>query len=136
MERKVGDKGNWRERKQRKCELSHARPQSSKDHASSKGDDNHRTSRNEKNSLRTMRPKNRAPFSYERAKDLPSLIPLWPSEIKDESQEGREKIILKLNAALRAERRRGRAGHWAYDLNRHRALKQALDAEMIKAKHS
>lgn len=31
--------------------------------------------------------------------------------------------------ALRAERARGRGGHWTYDLNRHIALAQAYTAE-------
>jgi hypothetical protein len=38
-------------------------------------------------------------------------------------------IVARLARALRAERQRGRAGHWSYDLNRHIALAQALDAE-------
>ena len=38
-------------------------------------------------------------------------------------------VTKKLAQAVRAERRRGRAGHWSYDLNRHIALAQALKAE-------
>jgi hypothetical protein len=38
-------------------------------------------------------------------------------------------LVARLARALRAERQRGRAGHWSYDLNRHIALAQALDAE-------
>jgi hypothetical protein len=34
-----------------------------------------------------------------------------------------------LSRALRAARRRGRAGHWTYDLNRHIGLVQAFRAE-------
>ena len=30
--------------------------------------------------------------------------------------------LMKLRRALRAERRRGLAGHWSYDLNRHLGL--------------
>lgn len=66
---------------------------------------------------------------YDRPKDLPSLIPLWPAEIADTSPENNAMIIRRLNDALRKERQRGRAGHWAYNLNRHRALKRALQAE-------
>ena len=32
--------------------------------------------------------------------------------------------------SLRDERRRGQAGHWSYDLNRHIALAQAYAAEL------
>lgn len=66
---------------------------------------------------------------YDRPKDLPSLIPLWPDEIADTSPENNAMIIRRLSDALRKERQRGRAGHWAYNLNRHRALKRALQAE-------
>ena len=34
-----------------------------------------------------------------------------------------------MERALRAERKRGRAGHWAYDLARHAALHRAWIAE-------
>lgn len=58
----------------------------------------------------------------ERARELARLIPLWPSEIADTSREGRTRLIAKLECALKAERRRGRSGHWTYDLARHAAL--------------
>jgi hypothetical protein len=47
---------------------------------------------------------------------------LWPHEVSDRSIEGRRKIIAALDKALRAERRRGNAGHWTYDVARHAAL--------------
>jgi hypothetical protein len=37
--------------------------------------------------------------------------------------------VAQIIRAWRAERRRGISGHWAYDLNRHLALSQALAAE-------
>ena len=43
-------------------------------------------------------------------------------------------ILVRLRRALRAERSRGRAGHWSYDLNRHIALKQAYEAEILLAR--
>lgn len=58
----------------------------------------------------------------ERARELARLVPLWPSEIADTSREGRARLIAKLEQALKAERRRGRSGHWTYDLARHAAL--------------
>ncbi len=42
-------------------------------------------------------------------------------------RETRAALILKLRHAIERERQRGLHRHWAYDLNRHIALKQALD---------
>jgi hypothetical protein len=39
----------------------------------------------------------------------------------------RAKIVLKLERMIERERLRGARKHWSYDLNRHIALKQALD---------
>ena len=66
---------------------------------------------------------------YDRARHLPRLIPVGPDDIADESPAGRRAILARLARALRAERNRGRAGHWTYDLNRHIGLKQAYAAE-------
>jgi hypothetical protein len=71
----------------------------------------------------------RAPRPYDRLQQLPKLIGLWPSELTDGSAKGAEKILALLRKALRAERARGRAGHWTYDLNRHMALSESLKAE-------
>ena len=72
---------------------------------------------------------------YRRERHLPRLLPLMPSEIADESASMRRRIVARLARALRAERTRGRAGHWTYDLNRHMALCQAYAAErrLLKA---
>lgn len=66
---------------------------------------------------------------YKRASELPKLLPLWPCEIADTSQSGRLRVVAKLRRALRAERQRGLAGHWTYDLARHRQLLAAFRAE-------
>ena len=66
---------------------------------------------------------------YDRARHLPRLITIGPDEIKDDSPAARRAILTRLARALRAERNRGRAGHWTYDLNRHLGLKQAHAAE-------
>lgn len=58
----------------------------------------------------------------DRAAELARLVPLWPAEIADTSPEGRARLVAKLYRALKAERRRGEAGHWSYDLARHAAL--------------
>jgi len=67
---------------------------------------------------------------YERLRDLPRLIALWPREVHDKSVDGALTIIAKLRQAMRAERRRGTAGHWSYDLERHLSLARALKAEV------
>jgi hypothetical protein len=69
---------------------------------------------------------------YDRRTALARVLALWPSEIEDESLQGRVRIVAKLRRALRAERQRGLAGHWTYDLARHaellRVYKQELQA--------
>ena len=39
----------------------------------------------------------------------------------------RAQIVLRLERMIERERQRGIRKHWSYDLNRHIALKQALD---------
>lgn len=72
------------------------------------------------------------PSRYRRAVDLPKLIPLWPHEIADRSPAGRQRLLMRLRAALRAERQRGLAGHWTYDLARHTQLLAAYRAEVAE----
>ncbi|MFV0298352.1 MAG: hypothetical protein ACK5JT_19795 [Hyphomicrobiaceae bacterium] len=67
---------------------------------------------------------------YDRSRDLPRLIPLWPIEITDTSHEGALRLIRRIRRALREERRRGVAGEWCYDLRRHAGLSLALKAEL------
>ena len=67
--------------------------------------------------------------AYRRATDLPRLLPLEASELADVTHDGRLRIIAALERALLAERRRGRTGHWSYQLGRHANLRRALDAE-------
>ena len=66
--------------------------------------------------------------SYDRARDLPRLLPLLPGEIDDCAG-----VIDRLDKALKRERALGQRGHWAYDLSRHFALKAALTAERAAA---
>lgn len=61
---------------------------------------------------------------------LAKLLPLWPGELADTSLEGRRKRIALIRRALRAERRRGLAGHWTYDLARHAGLLACYHAEV------
>ena len=57
-------------------------------------------------------------ISYDRRVELARVLPLWPHELED-TPEARQRIVGTLRRALRAERQRGVAGHWAYDLHRH-----------------
>jgi hypothetical protein len=61
---------------------------------------------------------------------LSRLLALWPHELDDESAEARARILGRLRKALRAERRRGLAGHWTYDLARHIELLRLYRAEV------
>jgi hypothetical protein len=80
-------------------------------------------------SPRTHRTVIPAPVPYDRARDLPRLIPLWPDELADTTQAGREALVARLAALLRRERQQGAAGAWSYDVARHRQLLIAWRAE-------
>ena len=69
---------------------------------------------------------------YDRRRDLARLIHLDPFEPMPADRAASEAILARLRSALRAERNRGRAGHWTYDLNRHIALRQAYAAELAR----
>ncbi|MCB1504667.1 MAG: hypothetical protein KDJ47_06780 [Hyphomicrobiaceae bacterium] len=66
---------------------------------------------------------------YNRKIDLPRLISIWPEELRPGSENLQKDIVRRLRAALRAERRRGLAGHWSYDLARHSQLLTAYREE-------
>jgi hypothetical protein len=70
--------------------------------------------------------------SDERDAELARLLPLWPAEIADNSPAGLARLAAKLERALKDERRRGRAGHWSYDLARHAALLAAWRRERAR----
>jgi hypothetical protein len=54
--------------------------------------------------------------------------------LEDQSAPARERIVAKLRKALRAERRRGLAGHWTYDLARHIELLRLYRGELAALK--
>ena len=93
-----------------------------------------------KSSHKTVNPKQtktsdqagRAGKRFDRELELPKLIGIWPSELRDDSAEQAARIIALLRKALRAQRRLGRAAHWTYDLNRHLALVEALRSERAR----
>lgn len=76
------------------------------------------------------RPASAPPRPYDRRAELPRVLPLWPHELDDESPQGRRHILCRLRRALRAERRRGIAGHWTYDLSRHVQLLRVYRMEL------
>ena len=65
----------------------------------------------------------------QRCGDLQRLLAAWPNEIADVSVAGRCLTLRRLERALRQERARARAGHWAYDVARHQQLARLLRAE-------
>ncbi len=67
---------------------------------------------------------------YDRRRDLAPLLTLWPWELDDSSVDSRLRIVAMLRRALRIERQRGIAGHWAYDISRHERLLKAYKAEV------
>lgn len=69
---------------------------------------------------------------YDRARHLPGLARATPQEISSTDRAVGRILLARLMRALRGERRRGRAGHWSYDLNRHIALLQAIAAERAR----
>lgn len=68
----------------------------------------------------------------ERGLRLSRLVPLWPAQIDMPGEAAARRVIHALERALREERRRGRAGHWSYDINRHLALARALRDERAR----
>jgi hypothetical protein len=74
--------------------------------------------------------------AYLRSRDLPKLTALWPHKLDDESQEGCFACLPSFAVRLRAERRRGLAGHWSYDLNRHLGLLSAYKGELAALRAS
>ena len=75
---------------------------------------------------------NDKPLETEHLRRLSRLLPLWPHELADPSLEGRQRRVALLRRALRAERRRGLAGEWTYDLARHVALRACYQAEVAE----
>jgi len=66
---------------------------------------------------------------YDRATILPRLLPVGPDDLAPDGVAATRRLCRLLARAMRAERGRGRAGHWSYSLDRHVALVQAYRAE-------
>ena len=67
---------------------------------------------------------------YDRIRDLPRLLPLWPEELTDFTLGGRARLVSRLLGHLRRERARGLSGDWSYDISRHRQLLVVFQAEV------
>jgi len=72
---------------------------------------------------------------YERTRDLPRLLPLWPHEVETPSASDHARLLAMMRRALRRERQRGLAGHWTYDLARHAQLLRAYRVEVAAYLH-
>ena len=70
-----------------------------------------------------------APTPYDRMRDLPRLLRMWPHEVAALGEADRGALIERLRQMLRNERKRGLSRHWSYDLARHAALLRAYRAE-------
>ena len=67
--------------------------------------------------------------AYDRMRDLPRMLRLWPQEIGRLSESDQAWLVERLAQVLRAERQRGLTRHWSYDLSRHAGLLRAYRAE-------
>lgn len=74
------------------------------------------------------------PRPYDRNRDLPKLMPIWPHELDTPTPEAHAALIAKLERMLRAERQRGLANDWTYDLPRHTQLMACYKAEVAALK--
>lgn len=68
---------------------------------------------------------------YDRTRDLPRLLRLWPEEVARLGANDQAWLVAKLRDMLRAERQRGLTRHWSYDVSRHASLLRAYRAETI-----
>ena len=64
--------------------------------------------------------------------ELNRILPVGQDELAAPGAAVTHKLLSMLGKALRSERRRGRAGHWTYDLGRHAALAQAIAEERLR----
>jgi Family of unknown function (DUF6477) len=74
------------------------------------------------------------PDHYDRLRDLPRLLRMWPSQAAALGEVDRAGLVEQLRQMLRNERKRGLSRHWSYDLSRHAALLRAYRAEAAALK--
>jgi hypothetical protein len=80
----------------------------------------------------TRFPRPKPVSAYDRLRDLPRLLLLWPEEVRRLGPGDQPRLVLKLTQMLRAERQLGLSRHWSYDLTRHAALLRAWRAEKLQ----
>lgn len=69
---------------------------------------------------------------YQRERDLPGLLHLWPDEAERFRAGDTKWLVSYLEQALAGERRRGLEGRWPYDQARHAGLLRALKYERAR----
>jgi hypothetical protein len=72
------------------------------------------------------------PPAYDRARDLPRLVPLLVEDLDTPTAARQERLVALLRRCLRAERRRAGHRHWAYYPSRHAALALATRHESAR----
>lgn len=70
-----------------------------------------------------------ARIAYDRKRDLPRLMPVWPDDLADKSLAGRTRILAQLEHYARGLRAAALVNAWHYDLARHRQVLAALEHE-------
>jgi hypothetical protein len=70
-----------------------------------------------------------AASGYDRLRDLPRLLRLWPDEVRSLGAPDQPWLVKRLGRVLRTERHLGLVRHWSYDLSRHAALLRAWRTE-------
>jgi hypothetical protein len=83
-------------------------------------------------SIANSLPRNSQGVSYNRLRDLPRLLRLWPGDVIALGDADRAGLVERLRQMLRNERKQGLARHWSYDLSRHAALLRAYRAELLE----
>lgn len=68
-------------------------------------------------------------MSYNRNREIPNVIPVYPSELATDLMS-RCRLVAKLKRACAAEWQRGVDGHWTYDKGRHQGMINVLDQEI------
>ena len=71
-------------------------------------------------------------WSSRRLIELPRLLPIWADALADPSLGSRLRLLALVRRALRIERARSAAGHWAYDVARHTQLLRAYRSEVAQ----
>lgn len=75
----------------------------------------------------------------QRAREIAALQLLTGIDLEQAltvGKQGRTHLLLRLHRLLERERQRGIRQHWSYNLDRHIALKQALDRLRARQHHA